>query len=244
MDVDRLAARLELLEVLAGGIRGPHEQKHASAPLSNSCEEGLDAIVPEVGIERQRVGDGSDRVGSLPEECLGVGRRGAADIAPFGVADHEKAPISRDLRDAAERLPADGPETLEEAGVGLHGDGVLGDGVDDALEIAGRRGRGVGCPTEGAATRVARLPDDLGRQALRNGVETDHETAPLARDRSVEPVGEVFLGHGFSLCSRRSQAPRVLISYTSCGRTDSVVSDSLASRSPSTISRLDREPSA
>jgi hypothetical protein len=132
--------------------------------LRSDFQERPHAVAAEVGVHRQRVGvEGAIRV----QEGLGVrlGRR--ADVAAFGVDNHQQP-----LRARVPHRLDQGPEAvcavqLVEGGLRLHGHSHIGRGVDNLL-------------VEGSDRVRRRQAVEAVRQLVEAGIQAHAHGAALA----------------------------------------------------------------
>ena len=158
----------DILHVTAR-VRGLDEAEDPGAVATRRGEVGLDRFPAEPGVDGERVGE---RLVTF-EVGGGVGACGRADIAALAVGDDEQAGATRVGADLAERLPAVRAERLEEGELRLDGDGVRGDGVDDA------------------AAEARDIAAHLNGKQVGDRVEPDDELAALPINSRRETVAEM-----------------------------------------------------
>src|SRR5690606_13618960 len=110
--VERLTSAVEVLELGGGGIRRPHEDEEPLAAVADSLEPGLHAVAPRVRVERHGIRTRPERVRRVAKESLGIGASRVADVAALRIEDHQEFVTTRDLRDAAQHVPARRAEAL------------------------------------------------------------------------------------------------------------------------------------
>ncbi len=128
-----------VLQGCGAGVGGAHQHEETAAMGPAGGQEGLEGVQAQVGAHRERVG-GEGGVGH--QVGAGIGRCGAADVAPLGVGDHQQARGAGVGADGLEGGHAWGAQLLEEGNLGLDRRHPTGDGFDHLGPEAAHLGGG------------------------------------------------------------------------------------------------------
>ena len=176
--VDRAAVGLEILKILAAGVRGLHEDEDAGAAVRGDLHEGLDRVEAEVGVHGEGVGGPG-----AGEPAVGVGLGGGADVAPLAVGEHKQVFRAGVGDHLGERGHAIRPDRLEAGQLRLHDRHQRRDDVDHvAAEPREDGGEGLGV---GGGRRM-----EGGGERFAAGVEPDAGGRAPLFDGSGEPGGK------------------------------------------------------
>jgi autotransporter-associated beta strand protein len=180
--VNRSTVALHVLQHSATGIRRLHQHKNPRAPFVRDFHKRLEAVIAQIRTHRERIGMPRAFVPQIP---AGVRFRGASDIIPLTIEDHQQSPRPRVVDHLRHRLHAKWPKLFEERCLHFYDGHQCGYGITYTIAEPHVR-------ICNARSRLNACWQQTGRQILAARVETHAHRIARAVYCSAKSINKVF----------------------------------------------------